>query len=103
MARELVSQDDFRLVILTRIPYERMEDPAKVKPVFCRYTKVPVETEASMEKAYEYALSMQRPGEMIYLAGSLYFIGELKKYLKVLKKKIKIKVKVIKTLLLIPF
>lgn len=82
MARELVSQDDFRLVILTRIPYERMEDPAKVKPVFCRYTKVPVETEVSMEKAYEYALSMQRPGEMIYLAGSLYFIGELKKYLK---------------------
>jgi folylpolyglutamate synthase/dihydropteroate synthase len=37
--------------------------------------------EESMEKAYEMALSMRRK-EAIYLAGSLYFVGSLKKYLK---------------------
>ena len=82
MARELLSGECFRAVILTRIPYERMEDPGAIRPVFEVAGGVPVYTEASMEKAYEMALSMKEKDELIYLAGSLYFVGSLKKYLK---------------------
>lgn len=82
MAKELLTGDCFRAVILTRIPYERMEDPEKIRSVFEAYTKMPIMTEKSMEKAYEQALSMRETDELIYLAGSLYFIGSLEKYLK---------------------
>lgn len=82
MAEELLKDDCFLAVILTRIPYERMEDPKRVEPVFRAYTKKPVYTEESMEKAYKFALSLRREEEMIYLAGSLYFVGSLEKYLK---------------------
>lgn len=81
MARRLLTDDCFQAVILTRIPYERMEDPEAIRPVFSSYTDRPIYVEESMEKAYEMALSMRRK-EVIYLAGSLYFVGSLKKYLK---------------------
>ena len=81
MAEELLKEGDFRAVILTRIPYERMEDPAVIRPVFEQYTDVPVYTEESMEKAYEMALSMKTEEDIVYMAGSLYFIGSLKEYL----------------------
>lgn len=82
MAEELLKDHCFRTIILTGIPYERIEDPIKVKPVFEAYTKAPVWTEQSMERAYQMALEMRRPGELIYFAGSLYFIGSLEQYLK---------------------
>ncbi len=81
MAEELLREGHFRKVILTRIPYERMEDPAVIRPVFEQYTDVPVYTEESMEKAYEMALSMKTEEDIVYMAGSLYFIGSLKEYL----------------------
>lgn len=81
MAEELLREGHFRDVILTRIPYERMEDPAVIRPVFEKYTDIPVYTEDSMEKAYERALSMKNTEDIIYMAGSLYFIGSLKEYL----------------------
>lgn len=81
MAEELLREGHFRAVILTRIPYERMEDPAVIRPVFEQYTDKPVYTEESMEKAYELALSMKAEDEIVYMAGSLYFIGSLKEYL----------------------
>lgn len=81
MAEELLREGHFRAVILTRIPYERMEDPAVIRPVFEQYTDIPVYTEESMEKAYHMALSMKTEEDMVYMAGSLYFIGSLKEYL----------------------
>ena len=58
-----------------------MEDPAVIRPVFEQYTDIPVYTEESMEKAYHMALSMKTEEDMVYMAGSLYFIGSLKEYL----------------------
>ena len=81
MAEELLREGHFRGVILTRIPYERMEDPAVIRPIFEKYTDIPVYTEESMEKAYELALSMKTEEDVVYMAGSLYFIGSLKEYL----------------------
>lgn len=81
MAKDLLKDDCFDTVILTRIPYERMEDPSVVRPVFEQYTNVRLYTEESMEKAYEMAVSMRRDEDLIYMAGSLYFIGALKEYL----------------------
>lgn len=81
MAEELLKEGHFRSVILTRIPYERMEDPAVIRPVFEQYTDIPVYTEESMERAYEMALSMKTANDVVYMAGSLYFIGSLKEYL----------------------
>jgi len=81
MAEELLREGHFRSVILTRIPYERMEDPAVIRPVFEKYTDIPVHTEESMEKAYQMALSMKTEEDVVYMAGSLYFIGALKEYL----------------------
>ncbi|MDO4555792.1 MAG: folylpolyglutamate synthase/dihydrofolate synthase family protein [Lachnospiraceae bacterium] len=82
MAEELLSQQDFRTVILTTIPYERIEDPAKLRPVFEIYETASVYTEASMEKACEMAFSMKEKEDIVYFAGSLYFIGSLEQYLK---------------------
>lgn len=81
MAKELVREGDFYRIILTRIPYERMEDPTAIRPVFEKYTDIPVETEESMERAYERALAMRGEEQTVYLAGSLYFVGKLKEYL----------------------
>ncbi len=81
MAEELLRDGYFRAVILTRIPYERMEDPAVIRPVFEQYTDIPVYTEESMEKAYKLALAMKTEEDIVYMAGSLYFIGSLKEYL----------------------
>ena len=81
MAKELLRDGDFRAVILTRIPYERMEDPAAIRPVFEKYTDIPIDTEESMEKAYEKAVAMREEDEIVYMAGSLYFIGSLKEFL----------------------
>ena len=81
MAKDLLKDGCFDTVILTRIPYERMEDPSVVRPIFEQYTDVRIYTEESMEKAYEMAVSMKRDEDLIYMAGSLYFIGAVKDYL----------------------
>ena len=80
MAEDLVKDGCFGTVILTRIPYERMEDPSSIRPVFERYTDADIYTEESMEKACEMALSMKKDDDLIYMAGSLYFIGALKEF-----------------------
>lgn len=81
MARTLLEKGDFHRIILTRIPYERMEDPYAIKPVFERYTIYPVEVEPEMETAYERAAAMREDEQVVYLVGSLYFVGSLKGYL----------------------
>ena len=83
MAEELLRDNPFSRVILTRIPYERMEDPAVIRPVFEKYTDVLIDTEEEMEKAVEKAFSIQKKEKnvTVYMAGSLYFIGSLKEYL----------------------
>ena len=82
MARDILEDHCFRTIILTRIPYERIEDPETVKTVFEKAGARSVFTEPSMEKAYQMALEMKEEEDIVYLAGSLYFIGSLKNYLK---------------------
>lgn len=80
MARDLMKDNLFQRIILTRIPYERMEDPDSIRPVFQRYTDAKIDTEESMERACEMALSGKKETDLVYMAGSLYFIGALKEF-----------------------
>lgn len=77
MAKDLTKDGCFHTIILTRIPYERMEDPSAIRPIFERYTNAMIYTEESMEKAFELALSMKKEDDLVYMAGSLYFIGSI--------------------------
>lgn len=81
MARDLMRENLFEQVILTRIPYERMEDPVSVKPIFQQYTDKKIDTEESMERAYHRAVSMKKEKDLIYMVGSLYFVGAMKEFL----------------------
>lgn len=80
MARDLMKDNLFQRIILTRIPYERMENPDSIRPVFQRYTDAKIDTEESMERACEMALSEKKETDLVYMAGSLYFIGSLKEF-----------------------
>lgn len=87
MARDLMRENLFEQVILTRIPYERMEDPASVKPIFQQYTDKKIDTEESMERAYHRAVSMKKEKDLIYMVGSLYFVGAMKEFLELDKER----------------
>lgn len=81
MARELLRDDSFGAVVLAGLPCGRMEDPEKLKPLFQSYARVPVYTKKSMEEAYRLALSLRGEGGLVYVTGSLYFVGSFRKYL----------------------
>lgn len=77
MIREICQQARFSSIVVTQIEGSRKVDAQTLAEVFRRYTDAPVLAVADVEKAFEAAL--ERKGEgMLFCAGSLYLVGDLK-------------------------
>ena len=77
MIREICEGADFSSIVVTQIEGDRKVPAEELAEVFRRYTKAEVTAEASVEKAFRTALAQKGEG-MLFCAGSLYLIGEIK-------------------------
>ncbi|MCC8103019.1 MAG: bifunctional folylpolyglutamate synthase/dihydrofolate synthase [Clostridiales bacterium] len=71
--------EDVRLssVVVTQVGGSRIVPADELAGVFRKYTSVPVTAKANVREAFETALA-QRGDGMLFCAGSLYLVGELK-------------------------
>ena len=77
MIQEICEEADFSSIVVTQIEGDRKVAAEELAQVFRKYTKAPVTAEASVEKAFQTALGQKGEG-MLFCAGSLYLIGEIK-------------------------
>lgn len=71
---------DLSFVVVTEVGGYRQVPAAKLGREFSRHTKAPVYVETDVEKAFKKALK-QRGESMLFCAGSLYLVGEIKSVL----------------------
>ncbi len=83
-AKRLLASGDWEEVILTKIPGARGIDSKELAELFEQAAKrngqkVIITNIEDIDRAYEYALSVKKPGQALFCAGSLYLIGELER------------------------
>ncbi len=81
-AERLLSDGNWEEVIVTAIPGMRGIDAEVLADVFVQkagqtHNKVKITKIRDLKKAYTYALSIKKAGQILFCAGSLYLIGEL--------------------------
>lgn len=81
MIRTICESVKLSSVVVTQIEGARVVPAGELAAVFERYTDAPVTAKADVEEAFETALA-QRGESMLFCAGSLYLIGELKAIIK---------------------
>ncbi len=77
MIREICEDMRPEFVVVTQVGGARVVPADTLAEVFRRYTKVPVIAKADVAEAFEEALA-RRGDSMLFCAGSLYLVGELK-------------------------
>lgn len=77
MIREICEGADFSSIVVTQIEGDRKVGAEALAEVFRKYTKVPVISKANVQEAFEKAQELRGDG-MLFCAGSLYLIGEIK-------------------------
>ena len=80
MIREICEDMQPEFVVVTQVGGARVVPAETLAEVFRRYTKAPVIARADVEEAFSEALA-RRGDSMLFCAGSLYLVGELKKLL----------------------
>ncbi len=80
MIREICEDMRPEFVVVTQVGGARVVPAETLAEVFRRYTDVPVIAKADVRDAFEEALA-RRGDSMLFCAGSLYLVGELKKVL----------------------
>ncbi len=80
MIQTICTQTKLSAVVVTEIPGDRNEPAQELGNIFKRYTDVPVTVVPQIEAAFDEALREKGDG-MLFCAGSLYLIGELKSIL----------------------
>ena len=83
-AEILLGQGNWEEVILTSVPGIRGIEVRKLSEVFQQKAehhqlRIRITEIEEIGKAYAYALSVRRPGQTLFCAGSLYLIGELER------------------------
>ncbi len=83
-AKLLLAQGEWEEIILTTVPGMRGITIGRLTEVFedkARegHSTVKITPMGEMEAAYAYALSVKKPGQILFCAGSLYLIGELER------------------------
>ncbi len=81
MIRELCEGVSFQSVIVTQVGGARAVPAKELAEVFQEYTDAPVTAVADVRSAFSEAMRRQGNG-MLFCAGSLYLVGELKAILK---------------------
>ena len=77
MVREICEETEFSHIIVTQIEGDRRTDASALAGLFRKYTDTPVEAVKSVPEAFEKALAQKGEG-VLFCAGSLYLIGEIK-------------------------
>jgi dihydrofolate synthase/folylpolyglutamate synthase len=68
-------------IVVTQVGGARVVPAGQLAEVFARYTDVPVIAKADVQEAFETALA-RRGDSMLFCAGSLYLVGEIKAVLR---------------------
>ncbi len=78
MIRRICTEGKATSVVVTQISGSRMVDAHVFAALFRRYTDVPVEAYEDVGEAFARALELRRPDGILFCAGSLYLVGEIK-------------------------
>lgn len=83
-AEYLLCQAVWEEIIITSVPGTRGVDSKTLAEVFVQTVQRNLQTVKitqieEIEEAYRYALSLKKPGQQLFCAGSLYLIGELER------------------------
>ena len=70
-------------VFITRLNNKRTVSETELAEVFRRYSDISMHTFDCAGKALKHALAIKQKDDILFCAGSLYLIGELKEYLEV--------------------
>ena len=83
-AEQILNKGSWQEIVITSVPGDRGAGSQTLWDVFqetarqgCHTVRI-TEIE-EIEKAYAYAVSVRRPGQVLFCAGSLYLIGELER------------------------
>ena len=82
MAETLCRNVDWAGISITHINNNRGLDTRIIETVFKKYALCPVKSYASVAEAFKEELEKKKKNEMLFCAGSLYFVGEIKEALK---------------------
>lgn len=77
MIREICEGADFTSIVVTQIEGDRKVAAEELAEVFRKYTQAQVTAKETVREAFETALEQKGDG-MLFCAGSLYLIGEIK-------------------------
>jgi dihydrofolate synthase/folylpolyglutamate synthase len=81
MIRTMCEGHEFCSIIVTQVGGKRAVKAEEFAEIFRRYTDVPVRAVPDAAQAFDEALSSRPEGGMLFCAGSLYLVGEIKEHL----------------------
>ncbi len=81
MIRTMCEGHEFCGIIVTQVGGKRAVKAEEFAEIFRRYTDVPVRAVPDAAQAFDEALSSRPEGGMLFCAGSLYLVGEIKEHL----------------------
>lgn len=84
MIAELCEKSDFAGIVLAQMQSYRALDVNKMYETFVRHTKAPVTACEDVEAGLKKALEQKGKDDILFIAGSLYLVGEIKEALKTL-------------------
>ena len=84
MIAELCEKSDFAGIVLAQMESYRALDVNKMYETFVRYTKATVTACENVEIGLKKALELKGEDDILFIAGSLYLVGEIKEAMKVL-------------------
>lgn len=77
MIQEICESVNATSIVVTQVGGARVVSAEQLADVFRKYTKAPVIAKESVEEAFDTALALKGDG-MLFCAGSLYLVGEIK-------------------------
>lgn len=82
MIAELCEKSDFAGIVLAQMESYRALDVKEMYDTFIRHTSAPVTACESVETGLKKALEIKGQEDILFIAGSLYLVGEIKEALK---------------------
>lgn len=81
--RLIYNEQVFDEIIIAQMKDYRSASVRELEKIFKRCGNVPCSTYEDVEMAFTYAKQRQNPGDYVYIAGSLYLVGQVKELLKI--------------------
>lgn len=78
MIQKIIQSGLFDQAAITLLETDRSASIEELKTIWAQYTEIACSFHADAEEAYESLLSLKEDGDMIYIAGSIYLIGQMK-------------------------